>query len=584
VLVDVGTADHLEHVTMANAGDLDSSTLPPTNLSGVGAASNGAEAPALVVLWSRHEPARLGEILVVPAGDPEPWTLGRRDARAVDRRLLPVRQRPGRLESGGPLECPRISRTQLRLTATPAGLLVENVGSCPLLHGGVEVTRAEIAPGDLIELRNEMLFLCVRRAPIPVGPSGGLVGPLHPFGQADASGLVGESPAMWDLRHRLEATARHGVHVLILGASGTGKELVARALHAGSSRSHRSMVSRNAATLPEGLVDAELFGNVRGYPNPGMPERPGLVGEAHESTLFLDELAELPQGLQAHLLRVMDEGEYQRLGEATSRRADLRIVAATNRPEHELKHDVLARLKIRLKLPGLDARREDIPLLVVHLLRQHGRADARLAERLFPGGDPGGFPRVSPALLGALVQHRYTTHVRELETLLLRAALEGDGKYLELTPELRRALEITRPAAPPAGMSEAFTADERARLALLRKHGFRPTACGRDPAYPGNRQTADLHLRQLLCRALQLGDWDPARAAALLAADGDPAQRDKVRARLDAFVGNLRARLATEPDDERARRSLAAEWKGSADAVLQVVDALRAGKMADSAG
>jgi two-component system nitrogen regulation response regulator GlnG/two-component system response regulator HydG len=563
-----------------HTGNLDSSTLPPANLSDVGATSGRAEMPALVVLWSRHEPARIGELLVVPTGDPEPWTLGRRDARPQARRLLPVRQRPGRLESVGPLECPRISRAQLLLTAVDGGLVVENIGSCALLHGGREVTRVEIAPGDVIELRNELLFLCVRRAPMPSGPAGELAVPLHPFGEADSFGLVGESPAVWDLRHRLAAIMRHRAHVLVLGESGSGKELVARALHAGSARSHRTLVARNAATLPEGLVDAELFGNVRGYPNAGMPERPGLIGEANGSTLFLDEFAELPQNLQAHLLRVMDDGEYQRLGEATSRRADLRIVAATNRPEADLKSDVLARLKIRVTVPSLNARREDIPLLVAHLLRQHARADPALAERLFPGGDPAGFPRVSPALLSALVLHHYTTHVRELDTLLLQAVLAVGGKYLDLTPELRRAREVTPGAAPPAEMPDALTPEERVRLGLLRKHRFRPTDCGRDPGYPGNRQTADLHLRQLACRALQISDWDVARAAALLAPEADAPLREKVRARLAALVANLRALIEAEPDEGRLRRGLVEDWKGSAEAVLLVVEALRAGKIA----
>ena len=103
--------------------------------------------------------------------------------------------------------------------------------------------------------------------------------------------MVGESLAIGELRHCIFAAAPHPAHVLILGESGSGKELVARAIHARSSRGKRPIVARNAATIPEGLADAELFGNVRNYPNPGMPERPGLIGEAHQSTLFLDEFA-----------------------------------------------------------------------------------------------------------------------------------------------------------------------------------------------------------------------------------------------------------------------------------------------------
>src|SRR5262249_39430583 len=157
-----------------------------------------------------------------------------------------------------------------------------------------------------------------RPARLPAPPEAG----AHPFGEPDADGLVGESPAMWALRGAIAAAARRDLHALVLGPSGTGKELVARAIHARSARSGRPLVARNAATIPESLMDAELFGNVRSYPNPGTPERAGLIGQAHRSTLFLDEIAELPVSLQAHLLRVLDEGDYQRLGEATARKSD----------------------------------------------------------------------------------------------------------------------------------------------------------------------------------------------------------------------------------------------------------------------
>jgi hypothetical protein len=276
--------------------------------------------------------------------------------------------------------------------------------------------------------------------------------PAHPFGDADLFGLVGESSSMWDLRRQVALMAGQGTHVLILGASGTGRELVARAIHARSSRRNRPMISRNAATFPEGLIDAELFGNMRNYPNPGMPERPGLMGEADGSILFPDEFAELPIALQAHLLRVMDEGEYQRLGEATTRRSSFRLIAATNRPERFLKDDIRARLKTRLRLRGLNERREDIPLLVRHLLRRHAVHDPAVAQRFFLGGTPKGEPRISPALMSALVSHHYRTHVRELEGLLLRALLDSPGRYIDLTPEVRQELEIGD--APVAGLTE----------------------------------------------------------------------------------------------------------------------------------
>ena len=139
---------------------------------------------------------------------------------------------------------------------------------------------------------------------------------------------------------------------LLLGESGTGKELAARAVHQLSQRGRQQFVARNAATLPAGLIDAELFGNAKNYPNPGMPERRGLIGEADGGSLFLDEIGELPVELQAHLLRVLDgDGEYQRLGEGVARRSNFRLIAATNRDPSTLKHDLAARFTARIELP-----------------------------------------------------------------------------------------------------------------------------------------------------------------------------------------------------------------------------------------
>src|SRR5262249_4894656 len=156
-------------------------------------------------------------------------------------------------------------------------------------------------------------------------------------------------------------------------------------------------------------------------------------------------------------------------------------------------------------------------------------------------------------------------NVRELEAFLVSAALGSHGRYLELGPELRRDLDakpVQTPEARPATATEIaeLAPEETLRLSLLRKHRFSPTACGRDAAYPGNRQTADLHLRQLLCRALWLADWDVGRAADLLAGPGQPELRERCAARVATFLANLRKRLESEPADA-LRRALADEWK-----------------------
>ncbi|MEZ4298992.1 MAG: sigma 54-interacting transcriptional regulator [Polyangiaceae bacterium] len=195
----------------------------------------------------------------------------------------------------------------------------------------------------------------------------------------------------------------------------------ARALHALSARTSGPFVARNAATLPEGLVDAELFGSVRGYPHATSPERPGLIGQAEGGTLFLDEMAELAHDLQSHLLRVLDEGgDYQRLGDARPRRANVRLVAATNRPIEHLKHDLAARFRLRVPVPGLNDRREAIPLLLRHLLARAVRSHPALAAAHGPkANDPVKLSTaLDPALVGALARHRYSHHLRELDQLL----------------------------------------------------------------------------------------------------------------------------------------------------------------------
>jgi DNA-binding NtrC family response regulator len=225
-------------------------------------------------------------------------------------------------------------------------------------------------------------------------------------------------------------------------------------------------VSRNAATFPSGIIDAELFGNVKNYPNPGMDARPGLIGEADGSTLFLDEIAELPSELQAHLLRVLDAGgEYQRLGDAQPRRADLRIVAATNRDPSELKHDLLARFVLRLGLPGLGDRREDVPLLVRHLLKAAVAKNPQIGKRFFTKD---GEPRVDPDLIEALLRQRYTHHVRELDELLWRAIAASRGTYVAFADDLKARLE---PEPPESAAIEEELSEERIREALARHDG-----------------------------------------------------------------------------------------------------------------
>ena len=269
----------------------------------------------------------------------------------------------------------------------------------------------------------------------------------------DEFGIAGESEAANRLRAQVESAAKGNDPVLIDGESGTGKELVAAAIHRRSSRGNVPWVPRNSAIFTSTLVQSELFGNPAGYPNPGTPARPGLLGEAHRRTLFLDEIGECPRDVQAQLLRFMEVGEYQLQGEAVARRVDVRFLGATNKDDSVFRADFLARFKKRVRLLPLRERREDIALILRHLLVLRAQGDAELQKRFFRRGIDGRLePRVSDTLVDELVRHPLPTNVRQLE-LLLNEAIEwsenGEGNELRLPK--RGFNGATAPAVKPAG-------------------------------------------------------------------------------------------------------------------------------------
>ncbi len=397
------------------------------------AARGGAksEPPELgfVILHCPEAPGYVGAWLAAGArGDDR--LLGRGPSRSADRlpRLTAVYQRPGANHALGPLPCPRVSRTQLEVGTSDDELVLRNVGSASLLVNGAAATEARVRTGDIVEVGSSLMLLCTQRPRVlaPVGAGG-----LHDFGEPDASGMVGESPAAWHVRRQLRQMARHAGHLLVHGPTGSGKELAVRAF-SGLACPDGPVVQRNAATLPEGLLDAELFGNLKNYPNAGMPEREGLIGKANGGLLFLDELAELPQSAQTHLLRVLDSGQYQRLGEPTSRTSKFRLVAATNRPPSSLRDDVLARFALRLEVPPLSSRPEDIPLLLRKLTAAALADDPELCERYL---DPSGQPRFSRELLRHLVKSPLAANARELQQLALLSIMESKGDELEWVDE-----------------------------------------------------------------------------------------------------------------------------------------------------
>lgn len=314
-----------------------------------------------------------------------------------------------------------------------------------MFHNGVPTQQADAAPGDTITLQNSAILMVEQRA-LRWDEVAGF--PDFVFGGRDPFGLVGESAAAWWLRAQIVAAANAESHILVHGASGVGKELVAGAIHRASARASGPLVSRNAATLPESLIEAELFGNIKNYPNPGSPERKGLVGEADAGTLLLDEIGELPHNQQAHFLRVLDgAGEYQRLGEGFVRRSSMRVIALTNRALDQLKPDFLARFTQHIRVPALDERLSDIPLLMRHAwqaLRREQPNMAQLYEQA-GSGQVGWEPLIEPSLVELLVRHRFNLNYRELERLLRVAMANSKNEYIGVSPELKSQLN---PKAP----------------------------------------------------------------------------------------------------------------------------------------
>jgi DNA-binding NtrC family response regulator len=236
--------------------------------------------------------------------------------------------------------------------------------------------------------------------------------------KVDPGRIVGDSPPMREVLSLVEKVAAHPTTVLVVGETGTGKELVARAIHDASPRRERLFVAVNCAALSEGILESELFGHKRGSFTGAIADKKGLFEVADGGTLFLDEVSETTPGLQAKLLRVLQEGEIRPVGDTRDRKVDVRVVAATNRKlEDEVKagkfrEDLLYRLRVfPIRLPPLRDRLEDLPELASHLV-------ARIATQVRkPVGEP------TSETIAALQRYAFPGNVRELENELERAIL-----------------------------------------------------------------------------------------------------------------------------------------------------------------
>jgi len=256
--------------------------------------------------------------------------------------------------------------------------------------------------------------------------------------------IVGRSPSLLAVLAKVDKVARTDATVLITGETGTGKELVARAIHSASRRSERPLIKVNCAALPTGLVESELFGHEKGAFSGALARRLGRFELANGGTLFLDEVGEMPPDAQVKLLRVIQEHEFERIGGNETIRTDVRIIAATNRDlqrgvqEGTFREDLFYRLNVfPVALPALRERTDDIPLLVRFFIEKYAvRVDRHIDS-------------IDPGTLAQLVAYRWPGNVRELQNLVERAMILATDRVLRIEPETF-GVAATRPAPPPA--------------------------------------------------------------------------------------------------------------------------------------
>lgn len=272
-------------------------------------------------------------------------------------------------------------------------------------------------------------------------------------------GIVGTSPEMLRIVERIKKAARNKLTVLILGETGTGKELIARAIHKHSDRARKRFNALNCAGLTETLIESQLFGHVKGSFTGAIRDHEGYFAATEGGTLLLDEIGDMPLSMQAKLLRVLELREYTPVGSTEVRRADVRVIAATNRDLRqrveagEFRDDLFYRLnQWQIEVPPLRERRQDIPLLAHHFLRE-----ANLQHGINVEG-------ISSEALNLLTRYHWPGNVRELKNLIEALACEVENRQIEaddLPEYLRGGREIV-----PVGGLVGLTMDQVERLMI----------------------------------------------------------------------------------------------------------------------
>ena len=281
--------------------------------------------------------------------------------------------------------------------------------------------------------------------------------------------MIGKDPAMRKIFEMVSVVAPSDATVLVEGATGTGKDLLAKVIHSASPRAAKPLVKVNCAAIPENLIESEIFGYVKGAFTGADRDKPGRFSDAEGGTIFLDEIGDLPLSLQAKLLRVLEDREFYPLGSRRTRKVDVRIISATNRQLKDLvdrglfREDLFYRLNVmRIELPALRQRRGDLPLLIRHIARRLCAAKAVVP------------PAISKTAMQILLNYDYPGNVRELENILehaliiCREAMIQPDHLPDYVRQVKQSFAKLKPAVAPA---EPHSREHRRITAALEKAG-----------------------------------------------------------------------------------------------------------------
>ncbi len=507
-------------------------------------ASGPLSAWGLTVAW-HPDPARIGERAVLAV-----LAAGRTAALS---RLEPIFSAPG--GAARPLDDKRLSRRPWLLRAPVEGsLLVDRNGSPTALSADgeeiadvLELSRERLAEGTTLLLGHTVLLLLHRLDP--------QLDPGLPHW-----GLVGESAAMLEVRRAIARVCDLEVPVLVRGETGTGKELVARALHAAGARRDRPFVAVNMAALPPELAAAELFGAERGSFTGADRRRAGFFAEAQGGTLFLDEIGETPEAVQPLLLRALDSGEIQPLGAGGQRKVDLRWIAATDADlelaiaQRRFRAPLFHRLRgYEIRVPPLAARREDIGCLLVTFLRSELERIGE-PERLAPGAD-----WLTAPLAEKFVRAAWPGNVRELKAAVRQLAIASRGQGRAVVdavlaaalaapppvaedpgaaPQKTAAAPVAPPPAPEPGERKPADIGDEELVAAMRAARFRPQAAARILGIPRSS------IYDLFSRSRRLRTADALGREEIVAAGAEHRGHvETMAAALEVSAGALRRRL-----------------------------------------